>query len=189
MKKKLDPSICYCLRATPFGEVAIVWAAEREGPEIRRVLLPSARVAAPRLVAEAFHECVRSSCARIDAVADRIEAAMRGAAVRFSLDAVRLDLCTEFQRSVLCALHEIPRGRVTTYGGIARRLGLENASRAVGTAHATNPFPILIACHRTIRSDRTLGGFGGGVAMKRALLEAEGVAFEADGKVAAGSIV
>lgn len=98
-----------------------------------------------------------------------------------------LDLgqCSAFQRRVLLAEYGIPRGRVTTYGRIAAGLGVPGASRAVGTALARNPFPIVIPCHRTVRSDGDPGGFRGGADMKRALLELEGVEFTPAGKVAA----
>jgi methylated-DNA-[protein]-cysteine S-methyltransferase len=77
----------------------------------------------------------------------------------------------------------IPRGRVMSYGGLAGRIGHPRAARAVGTALARNPFPLIIPCHRTIQADGTLGGFGGGLKMKRALLEMEGVAFDRAGRV------
>ncbi|MBP7527171.1 MAG: MGMT family protein [Syntrophorhabdaceae bacterium] len=102
---------------------------------------------------------------------------MAGEDIRFPLDAIRLDLCPAFQQRVLHAEHAIPRGSVSTYGLIARRLNNPNGARAVGSALATNPFPIVIPCHRAIRSDGDLGGFQGGLAMKRALLEMEGVEF------------
>jgi methylated-DNA-[protein]-cysteine S-methyltransferase len=57
------------------------------------------------------------------------------------------------------------------------------AARAVGTALARNPFPIIIPCHRTVRSNGDLGGFGGGLKMKRELLELEGVQFSTTGRV------
>jgi methylated-DNA-[protein]-cysteine S-methyltransferase len=179
----------YCVRPTPFGEVAVVWSADAGEPKIVRIFLPQARVRAARLVSAVFPECARYSCAAIDALADEIQAAMEGVVVRFVLDGVRLDLCPVFQRKVLRALHAVPRGRVTTYGALARQVGADGAARAVGTAHATNPFPIVIPCHRTIRADRTLGEFGGGTALKRALLALEGVVLEESGKVAPGCIV
>jgi methylated-DNA-[protein]-cysteine S-methyltransferase len=118
-----------------------------------------------------------SSCPEINAQASQIEAFLNGEDIRFSLDLVRLDLCSAFQRQVLRAEHAIPRGKVSTYNLIARRLGNPRGARAVGTALATNPFPLVIPCHRAIRSDGGLGGYQGGVRMKRALLEMEGVAF------------
>jgi methylated-DNA-[protein]-cysteine S-methyltransferase len=83
----------------------------------------------------------------------------------------------------LRAEHGIPRGSVSTYQRIAKLLGNRNATRAVGGALANNPFPIIIPCHRAIRSDGTLGGYQGGLKMKRALLEMEGVFFNALGRV------
>lgn len=94
-----------------------------------------------------------------------------------------MDLCPDFQRRVLLAEHAIPRGRVSTYARIAAHLGVERGARAVGSALAANPFPILIPCHRAIRSDRTLGGYQGGLEMKRTLLEMEGLSFESSGRV------
>jgi methylated-DNA-[protein]-cysteine S-methyltransferase len=91
--------------------------------------------------------------------------------------------CSQFQRSVLVAERSIPRGHVATYQTLAARVGKPKAARAAGTALARNPFPIIVPCHRTVRSDGSLGGFGGGLPMKRALLEMEGVAFDQRGKV------
>ncbi len=81
-----------------------------------------------------------------------------------------------FERTVLQALRRIPAGQVRTYGEIARSLGKPTAARAVGTACARNPLPLLIPCHRVVRSDGKLGGYSmrGGVTLKRQLLEAEG---------------
>ena len=80
---------------------------------------------------------------------------------------------TEFQRRVWLALREIPYGETTSYGDLAGRLGRPGASRAVGRANATNPIPIVIPCHRVIGADGSLTGFGGGIDLKRRLLELE----------------
>ena len=106
---------------------------------------------------------------------------LEGEAVVFDLEAVALELCGEFQRRVLLAEHGIPRGWVSTYGRIANYIGSTGAGRAVGTAVAENPFPIIIPCHRAVRTDGTLGGYQGGKGMKRALLEMEGVEFKGAG--------
>ena len=119
----------------------------------------------------------------ITALADGLEAFLDGAALTFPLDNLRLDRCSPFQQQVLRAEHGIPRGQVSTYQLLAAFIGRPTAARAVGTALATNPFPLIIPCHRAIRSDRTLGGFQGGLAMKRALLEKEEIAFDASGRV------
>ena len=82
---------------------------------------------------------------------------------------------TEFQRQCWLALASIPYGQTVTYGEQARRLGLgPDAARAVGAANGRNPLPIVLPCHRVIGADGSLTGFGGGLHVKRYLLEHEG---------------
>jgi methylated-DNA-[protein]-cysteine S-methyltransferase len=82
---------------------------------------------------------------------------------------------TEFQRRCWLALGSIPYGQTVSYGEQARRLGLGNdAARAVGAANGRNPLPIVLPCHRVIGADGSLTGFGGGLHVKRFLLEHEG---------------
>lgn len=99
------------------------------------------------------------------------------------MDILDVSAVSSFQYRVLKAEYAIPYGRVSTYGALAEKIGNPGAARAVGTALARNPFPIIIPCHRTIGADHSLGGFQGGIAMKRRLLELEGVRFRADGRV------
>ena len=80
---------------------------------------------------------------------------------------------TEFQLAVLEELRGIPYGETTTYGEIARRIGRPGASRAVGAANGRNPLPIVIPCHRVIGAGGRLTGYGGGLSVKRWLLELE----------------
>jgi methylated-DNA-[protein]-cysteine S-methyltransferase len=80
-----------------------------------------------------------------------------------------------FQRAVLEATATIPFGRVDTYAGIARRIGKPGATRAVGNALGRNPIPVIVPCHRVIRSDATIGGYTGGLNIKERLLSLEGV--------------
>jgi O-6-methylguanine DNA methyltransferase len=81
-----------------------------------------------------------------------------------------------FQRLVLEKTSQIPRGEVRTYTWVAKEIGHPKAVRAVGTALATNPMPILIPCHRVVRSDGVIGNYGaGGPVAKRRILDAEGV--------------
>jgi len=90
---------------------------------------------------------------------------------------VPLDLAagTAFQQAVWRALKTIPCGQTRSYGWVARRIGRPKASRAVGAACGENPIPIVVPCHRVIAGDGSIGGFGGGLPMKRRLLQAEGV--------------
>ena len=83
---------------------------------------------------------------------------------------------TEFQQATWRALAAIPYGETVSYAELARRVGRPAASRAVGAANGANPLPIVVPCHRVIGSDGSLTGFGGGLPIKRALLELEGAA-------------
>jgi O-6-methylguanine DNA methyltransferase len=81
---------------------------------------------------------------------------------------------TDFQLACWRALLAIPYGETRTYAGIARAVGKANAFRAVGLANNRNPIAIVVPCHRVIASDGTLCGYGGGLDVKRRLLELEG---------------
>lgn len=80
---------------------------------------------------------------------------------------------TDFQLRVWRALGEIPFGETLSYGQLARRIGRPQAVRAVGAANGANPLPIVIPCHRVVGSDGRLVGYGGGLEVKRALLDLE----------------
>jgi len=80
-----------------------------------------------------------------------------------------------FQRAVLEATVTVPFGHVDSYAGIARRIGNPKATRAVGNALGRNPIPVIVPCHRVIRSDASLGGYTGGLGIKQRLLHLEGV--------------
>lgn len=87
---------------------------------------------------------------------------------------------TAFQRRVWDTLRRIPRGRVRTYGGIAAEIGSPRAMRAVGSANGRNPLPIVVPCHRVIEAGSRLGGYTGGLHLKRFLLDLEGVKIVGD---------
>lgn len=94
---------------------------------------------------------------------------------RTSFDvALDLSFLTAFQEAVLLECARIPRGSVASYAEIARRVGKPGAFRAVGNTMRINPIPIVIPCHRVVGSDG-IGGYGGGLHVKRQLLALEGV--------------
>jgi methylated-DNA-[protein]-cysteine S-methyltransferase len=109
----------------------------------------------------------------LDDAASQLEAYFARDLIEFSLP---LDIVgTEFQRSCWLALKTIPYGQTVSYGEQARRLGLTPAAaRAVGAANGQNPLPVVLPCHRIIGADGSLTGFGGGLPLKRFLLEHEG---------------
>jgi len=112
--------------------------------------------------------------ARLDPVRTQLDEYFDGRRRSFDL---HLDwaLSTGFRRRVLAELAQVTYGEVVTYRTLAERSGSPKASRAVGSAMATNPIPIVVPCHRVIRTGGALGGYGGGLEMKRHLLALEGV--------------
>ena len=81
---------------------------------------------------------------------------------------------TDFQKRVWCELETIPYGETRSYAQIAARIGAPTAVRAVGAANGANPIPIVVPCHRVIGSSGRLTGYGGGLPLKKRLLELEG---------------
>ena len=165
--------ISYLLIPSSWGEVALAWAEETG--RVQRVFLPSPRGSAMAALTATYPRARASSGGPMQALAGDVQRFLHGAPLVFDLGLLALEACSPFQQAVLRAEHAIPRGWVSTYGRIAQHLGLPTHARAVGSALAHNPFPLLIPCHRALTADLRLGGFQGGVAMKRALLELEGV--------------
>lgn len=131
--------------------------------------------------AEEFERSFRAQFARPvypvteapEALLADLQAALAGKESRLEFDLRGL---SPFERSVLMKALEIPRGQIRPYAWIAQEIGRPKAVRAVGTALAHNPIPLLIPCHRVVRSDGLIGNYGlGGSANKRVLLAWEGV--------------
>jgi methylated-DNA-[protein]-cysteine S-methyltransferase len=145
--------------ATPAGVVRVAFALEGDAA----VLAELSRRISPRVL---------EAPARLDGARRQIEEYFGGTRTAFELP---LDwrLSTGFRERVLHAIAAIPFGRTGTYRSVATAAGTPNAVRAAGTACATNPLPIIVPCHRVVRSDGTMGRYGGGEAAKRVLLEHE----------------
>ena len=111
---------------------------------------------------------------RLDEPRRQLDEYFAGDRRRFELPLDR-SLSHGFRRRVLEELVKVGYGEVTSYQQLAARVGHPGASRAVGTAMATNPIPIVQPCHRVLRSGGALGGYGGGLDVKRRLLQLEGV--------------
>src|SRR5680860_1183059 len=112
---------------------------------------------------------------RDDEVAIEFEEYFAGRRHRFTVPVDLDETDAAFHRRVLGLLHhEVPYGETVTYGELAEMAGRPGAARAIGTAMANNPVPIVVPCHRVVAAG-SLGGYGGGLPMKRALLALEGV--------------
>lgn len=124
-----------------------------------------------------FEESHPRNAVRVETPPPNIAGPLETALETGRLGSLPVDLTSlgEFQRKVLEKCTEIPPGEIRPYGWIAKEIGNPGAVRAVGTALGRNPIPILIPCHRVVRTDGRIGNYAYGTEMKRALLEVEGI--------------
>ncbi|GAA3609450.1 methylated-DNA--[protein]-cysteine S-methyltransferase [Marihabitans asiaticum] len=148
------------LAATPRGLVRVGFA-DVEGEE--RVLAEVAREVSPKVL---------RSPGRLDKAAQQVEEYLAGRRSGFEI-ALDLSLLGGFRGEVVTALPRIPYGSTASYGELAAIVERPRAVRAVGTACATNPLPLLLPCHRVVRADGSPGRYRGGDSAKVALLEME----------------
>jgi methylated-DNA-[protein]-cysteine S-methyltransferase len=118
--------------------------------------------------------------AELDAVRRELDLYFAGKLDHFDLP-LDWQLSGGFRQRVLRAINRIPYGQTRSYTEMARKAGNERAVRAAGTACGSNPIPLVVPCHRVLRTGGALGGYGGGLPMKQALLELEGVLAEGSG--------
>jgi methylated-DNA-[protein]-cysteine S-methyltransferase len=112
--------------------------------------------------------------AQLDATRRELDLYFEGKLTEFDLP-LDWQLSKDFRRKVLRAIARIPYGQTRSYTEMATRAGNERAVRAAGTACGSNPLPLVVPCHRVLRSGGALGGYGGGLPMKEGLLRLEGV--------------
>lgn len=147
------------LAASRLGLVRVAFAAEG----FDAVLGNIAEKVSPRILAEP---------GRLDDAARSLDAYFTGDLHTFELP-LDLSMSHGFRQVVQQYLPRIPYGHTESYGQVAQHVGNPRAVRAVGTACATNPLPIVVPCHRVLRSDGSIGAYLGGVDAKRALLDLE----------------
>lgn len=181
--KTMLKQLSYTFVQSQFGEIGIVWESEERNAKIIHVFLPKPGKRMKQFIEKVYPDIILGRVSIIDKIYTRFKQYFKGEPIGFPLDNIALEQLYDFQKKVLLLERQIPYGQVSTYGRLAHKLGHPGAARAVGTALARNPFPIIIPCHRTIRSDGSLGGFGGGLKLKRQLLELEGVRFDKKGRV------
>jgi methylated-DNA-[protein]-cysteine S-methyltransferase len=146
--------------ATEEGLVRVGFEHEGDGP----LLELSARVS-PRIL---------ESPARVDEVRRQLDRYFAGRLRTFDLLLDWRLAGGAFRRKVLERVSKVPFGGVESYRDVAVEVGAPRAARAVGNAVGANPIPIIVPCHRIVRSGGALGGYGGGISRKRYLLELEG---------------
>ena len=116
--------------------------------------------------------------ALLEAVCDDMRRYLSGEPVDLARHPVDLSPFPPCYRRALTVARQIPYGEVRTYGWVAARAGRPRAARAVGQAMSRNTMPLLIPCHRVVAARGLLGGFGGGLVLKRALLQLEGLGWD-----------
>ncbi|HEY1355009.1 MAG TPA: methylated-DNA--[protein]-cysteine S-methyltransferase [Solirubrobacterales bacterium] len=164
--------VAYTTTDSPFGELLLaatprglvrVGLPEQEADELLEDL--AARVS-PRVL---------EASAPLDEARRELDLYFDGRLTEFEL-ALDWRLSRDFRRRVLRAINRIPYGQTRSYMQVAASAGNERAVRAAGSACGSNPIPIVVPCHRVLRTGGGLGGYGGGLPMKRSLLELEGAA-------------
>lgn len=163
--------VAYRVLASPVGDLFVAATARGlvridfvdAGGGLDAVVARSARELSPRLVA---------GTSRLDPVLAQLDEFFAGRRRDFDLE-LDLQLTRSFRREVVTHLPDIAYGTTASYGDLAAAIGNPGAARAVGTACASNPLPIVLPCHRVVRADGTVGRYAGGVEVKRALLALE----------------
>jgi methylated-DNA-[protein]-cysteine S-methyltransferase len=163
--------VAYTTADSPFGSLLL--ATTPRG--LVRVGLPN-QDADQLLVdlAERVSPRVLEAPARLDEARRELDLYFDGKLEYFDLP-LDWQLSKDFRRRVLRAIYRIPYGQTRSYTEMATSAGNERAVRAAGTACGSNPIPLVVPCHRVLRTGGALGGYGGGLPMKEALLKLEGV--------------
>ncbi|MFW9828667.1 MAG: methylated-DNA--[protein]-cysteine S-methyltransferase [Candidatus Thorarchaeota archaeon] len=168
---------------SPFNNFTIVWKGTEPILKIQRIFLSDSEQQAEIKTLNSFKQIKKGSTSSIISFGEKIRRFLEGEDIKFKLELLDFSICSKIQERVLLTDFQIPRGWVSTYKRIANHIGKLNGARVVGNSLAKNPFPIVIPCHRAIKSNGNLGGYQGGIEMKRKLLEMEGVKVSERGKV------
>ena len=168
------PVMYHSIAETAFGPMLVAG----DGKRLAAIKFGVNEATAADAVAELRHETrgafdFQRSQRRTAALVRQVREYLEGRRTAWDVE-LELSYVSGFRRDVLLETCAIPRGQIATYGEIARRAGSPRACRAVGNTMRTNPIPLVIPCHRVVGTNGSLTGFGGGLDMKRRLLELEG---------------
>jgi methylated-DNA-[protein]-cysteine S-methyltransferase len=160
--------IFYHICPTAFGYTAILF--QTEPFLLKRIFLPHSNKRVMKKQIRMTGPAKPGNTPEVLNMCKYIQAYFNGAPIKTPWKSLDLSGLTPLQRSVLKAVSSVPYGEVRSYGQVAAQIGRPRACRFVGTSLARNPFPIIIPCHRIIRADGSLGGFYGGIDLKKRLL-------------------
>jgi methylated-DNA-[protein]-cysteine S-methyltransferase len=164
----MSKELFYTIFKTPAGWVGL--KASIAG--LTQVVLPQASEQVTARLLGTGTNGSRPSPERFTDLVERLQAYYSGKKVEF-LDELDLSEATPFRREVWRTARQIPYGETRSYGWVAERMGKPKASRAVGQALGRNPLPVVVPCHRVVAGGGGLGGFTGGLEMKKYLLDLE----------------
>ncbi len=161
--------VAYCTTDSPVGPLLL---AATDLGVVRVAYESEDHAAVLQVLADRISPRILNAPARLDTIRRELDQYFAGDLRNFD---VPLDwrLSTGFRRTVLAHLSDIGYGHTATYAAVAQLAGNPKAVRAVGSACATNPLPVVVPCHRVLRSDGSLGGYLGGAEAKRTLLALE----------------
>ncbi|HMD56884.1 MAG TPA: methylated-DNA--[protein]-cysteine S-methyltransferase [Solirubrobacteraceae bacterium] len=170
VERKRLADVSYAPVDSPFGELLV--ASSRRG--VLRLAFPEESVdSVLEGIARGFSPRIVEASAALDDVRRELDEYFEGRRREFEI-ALDWSLIGTFGRRVLRVTSEIPFGGVLSYAEVAAEAGSPRGFRAAGNALGSNPIPIVLPCHRVLRSGGALGGYGGGLPRKRWLLELEG---------------
>ncbi|MEA3416677.1 MAG: methylated-DNA--[protein]-cysteine S-methyltransferase [Thermodesulfobacteriota bacterium] len=175
--------VFYQLIPSALGEIGMLWVQKNAGPLIMHIMLPQKNIPITKTISKNWPGALKQSHEKLKKLCLQIQNFLKGSPVSFSLEFIDITVCYDFQKKVLLETRQIPRGKAISYGRLADRILAPGAARAVGSALARNPFPLIIPCHRVIKSAGYLGNFSGGPEMKKFLLQMEGVPSNTRGKI------
>ena len=180
---------------SPIGEITIIW---RKKPKflIEEIIISNPNKTSSQIAKEKYEKeeelAINKKSKQLNNVLKEMDNYFKEKDYKFSLEYLNLDKFTPFQRKVLETEFKTKKGTVNTYKGLAKASGSPKAYRSVGRALSKNPYPIIIPCHRTVKSDGTIGGFGGvaeGLESKKTLLELDGLMIQGRKIVGDSSII
>jgi len=160
----------FSIYSTDFGPGAIIY----DDRGIRRILMPEENISTiVKKIRKIYDNVEEELSNQVSVLKKKLEEYFRGKKVDFSGTRIYFNGISAFTKSVLNGLNEIPYGELKTYKWLAEKLGNSGKARAVGRALHSNPFPVILPCHRIIKSGGELGGFSSGTKWKVRLLHIE----------------
>ena len=161
----------YAIFKTSLGWCGIIYG--KQG--LIKIYLPGMKKEKLEKIIHFYNKSIVERSGRIRILIRNICGYFKGKNVRLNFP-IDMEAMTEFEKKVYKQTIKIPFGKVKTYKWLAEKAGVPNGARAVGNALSTNPVPLIIPCHRIVKSDGRLGGFSapGGTSMKRKMLAIEG---------------